>query len=882
MIRRLLLIGIAAAAVASVVLGMSSQLLTEYWWFKHVDYASVFIARLGWRIGTMGAAFLLAALFLFFNLKRAKPVLDRALARIPGLKRLQAVHIDVALWTISIIYGVVLGSGAGVYWFEIAQLFRQVPFLTAEPVFQRDIAFYVFTLPALKVTLSWLSGLFLTTALLVGLVYAITAAFSWTRSHKIHLGLLLTLVVAVQSAVRWMAGYELLFSRTGAVYGAGFTDINVRLWAFRLMAVTGVLIIGGIWVLILRGKQRPLVIALAAWLIVGVVIGGVLPSLVQNWVVSPNEYEREKVYLEHHIGMTRQAFGIDDFIDSDYAYRDMVDAQGLIEGQITLENVRLWDPRPILPTYRQLQEMRPYYSFYDADVDRYVVAGDYRQVLLSVREMDVERIQNRTWINQHLQYTHGYGLVMSPVNEVTRQRLPQLWISDIPPQSRVDLSVVEPRVYFGERTNQYIIVNTKIDEFDYPVGDGSAFYRYAGEGGVPLQSLFHRLVYALRFGEPRILLSRDITRDSRILYYRNILERAERIAPFLKFDNDPYPVVVDGRIYWVIDAYTTSYRYPYALPVSGWGNYVRNSVKVVVDAYHGTIHFYQVEPDPLLETYGRMFPGLIKPASEMAPAIAAHMRYPEDLLLIQSRIYGTYHMTDTRAFYNREDAWELPREIYAGREQPVSPYYVVMRLPNSDQEEFVLMVPFSPVGRSNMVAWLAARSDGEHYGEVMVFKFPKDSVTLGPAQIEARIDQDPDISQLLTLWDQGGSQVIRGNLLVLPLGTSILYVEPLYLQSEQTSMPQLQRVIVADQSGLAMAQDFGTAVEQLLGMSVSRDESTRRDTSAETKGRSDRGLAAAAWSIYQEAQEALSDLDFARFGKAWEELAQILEKLNRE
>lgn len=880
--RRLVLTGIAVALFAAAVLGISSQLLTEYWWFQQIGYLSVFTARLGWQVEIAATAFFVAALFLAFNLRRTKPVLGRAFARIPGLNRIQAIHLDVVIWIVSVLYGILFASGAAAYWFEIGQLFKQVPFLTVDPVFQRDIAFYVFTLPAINIVLNWLSGLFLTTALLLGLIYAITAAFSWTRSSKVHLGVLLTLVVAVQAAARWLAGYELLFSRTGAVYGAGFTDVNVRLCAFRLMAVMGLFVIGGIWMLVMKGRSRPLISALAAWLIAAVVVGGVLPFLVQNWIVSPNEYEREKPYLEHHLTMTRQAFGIEDFIESDYAYRDVVDAQALEEGRITLENIRLWDPRPILPTYRQLQEMRPYYSFYDADVDRYVVEGDYRQVLLSVREMDIERIQNRTWINQHLQYTHGYGLVMSPVNEVTRQRLPKLWVSDIPPQSDVGLTVEEPRIYFGERTNQYVIVNTEIDEFDYPVGDGSAFYRYTGKDGVELKSLFHRIVFALRLGESRILLSRDINSDSRILYYRNILERAQKLAPFLKFDNDPYPVLADGRIFWMVDAYTTSYRYPYALPVAGWGNYVRNSVKVVVDAYHGTIDFYQVEPDPLLETYGRMFPGLIKPVSEMPHTIAAHMRYPEDLLLIQSRIYGTYHMTNTRAFYNREDAWELPREIYAGREQLVSPYYVVMHLPGSEQEEFVLMVPFSPVGRSNMAAWLAARSDGEHYGEVMVFKFPKDSVTLGPAQIEARIDQDPEISQLLTLWNQGGSQVIRGNLLVLPLGSSILYVEPFYLQSEQTSMPQLQRVIVADQSGLVMAQDFTAALQQLLGMSVSREAPMRDEAVTDTEDMTDTELAAQARSVYQKAQNALSNLDFVSFGEAWDELARILDKLNRE
>lgn len=872
--RRLLLGLVIALVVFAAGLIFSSQLLTDYWWFQAVRYPGVFLTRLGWQIGVALISFMAAGLFFAINVKAALPALDLQKGNIPGLNQIKGNHLHWVILAASVLYGIAFASGAVPYWQEVAQFVSQQPFDTVDPVFQRDVAFYFFTLPMLRIILGWLSGLVLTTGVVTAFIYTVSAA--WTGSSKKHLGVLASLMIIMLSVARWLAGYSLLYSQGGVIYGAGFVDINVRLWALRLTACVGLLLLGGLWLFIMRGRVKWLVFGAAVWIVTGVLLGGVIPVLVQNWVVSPNEFERERPYLENHINMTRQAYGIDDFVDTEYPYSDLMDAQTINSGQSTIENVRLWDPRPILPTYRQLQEMRPYYSFHDADVDRYMIDGQYRQVLLAVREMDVKGIQNRTWINQHLQYTHGYGMVVSPVNEVTRQRLPELWLSDIPPRSKVDLQLDEPRIYFGELSNQYVIVNTRIDEFDYPLGDGNAFTRYTGSDGVVLRSFLHRAAFALRFRESRFLLSGDITATSRVLYYRNIVERAQQLAPFLRYDNDPYPVVHDGRIFWIVDAYTTSSRYPYALPIGGWGNYVRNSVKVVVDAYNGTIDFYQVEPDALLETYAKMYPGLIKPSGEMPKGIREHLRYPEDLLLIQSRIYGTYHMTNIRAFYNREDAWELPREIYAGREQTVSPYYVVMRLPDSDHDEFVLMVPFNPVGRSNMVAWLAARSDGDHYGEVMVFKFPKDSVTLGPAQIEARIDQDPEISQLLTLWGQGGSQVIRGNLLVLPVGNSILYVEPLYLQSEQTSMPQLQRVIVADQSGLAMASDLGAALEELLGMSVNKAQVMVDDVVLGDD------LAQEALAAFQRAEGALRNMNFEEFGRAWDKLSEILEALNRE
>ncbi len=888
-----IVIGLFAVILLGIIAG--SHFITELMWFKALGYSKLFITRLSWEWAVKIAAWLGLSLFLFINLMIVKPMMKGLFVRFQQSgKTVKDKHLVIISVLVSLLLGLIYSSGFSKYYFNIAQFFNAESFDVADPVFGKDLSFYFFILPVLQLLTHEFIGVFVITAVICSAVYFFTGNFRF-ENHRLtlstyakrHLSVLVGLIFVVKGIGYYLNTFNLLFEPSGAVFGAGYTDVHIRVIVLKILMVLAFFV--SIIIFAQLYHYRKLFFgSLILWLAVSLIGGVFLPQFVQNWVVEPNEFTRELPYIENHIKMTRLAYGLDDFIEMSFPVSEQLTWEDIESSRTMINNIRLWDPRLILQTYGQLQEMRPYYLFSDADVGRYWVDDEYREVLLAARELDVSLTQNRNWINDHLQYTHGYGVVVSPVNEVSRQQLPQFWVSDIPPKGKSDLQITQPRIYFGERTNEYAIVNTRIEEFDYPTGEGNAYYTYQGEAGVELSSLLHRLVFSVRFGTTRLLLSNDITRESRILFDRNIKTRINKIAPFLRYDNDPYIVISDqGNLFWIIDAYTVSSRFPYAKPTPGWGNYIRNSVKVVVDAYNGSVGFYQVEADLLLEAYSAIFPGWLKPLSEMPEDLQAHLRYPEDFLAIQAKIYGTYHMQDTRVFYNREDVWVMAREIYAEREQEVVPYYVVMQLADELAPELLLMIPFTPVRRNNMIAWLAARNDGENYGEVVVYQFPKDSLTLGPAQIDATIDQDSDISQLLSLWGQRGSQVIRGNLLVLPIKHSILYVEPLFLQSEQSSMPQLQRVIVAHQDELVMEQSIEQALRVLFGEG-NADIETEVPKDVQARVETDLGeifyseLGQKAFDLYKNAEQALREGDFTSFGEAWEQLESVLNRLINE
>ncbi len=896
-LKRSLLFGLGLILLILIGIIITSHFITELMWFNSLGYSDLITTRLTWEWGVKVGVWLVATLFLFINLMFTRIAVKKLFNRFPPLGSwIKDKYIILVVVLGSLFLGLIFSSGLGKHYLEVAKFFNAQSFNFADPIFNKDLSFYFFSLPLFQLLVKEIISI-LTLALIVcGIIYFLAGSLSFENrrlvlaSHvKKHLSILVGLIFLTKGISFYLNGFNLLFEPSGAVFGAGYTDIHVRLVVLKILI--GLTFLVGIIFLTQLYTYRKLVLgAFLLWLTVSLVGGGFLPQLVQSWLVEPNEFTRERPYIEYHIAMTRKAYGLDEFVETNFPVSEELTWEDIETSQTTINNIRLWDPRLILQTYGQLQEMRPYYLFSDADVGRYWVDGEYREVLLSARELDVSLTQNRNWLNDHLQYTHGYGVVVSPVNEVSRQQMPIFWMADIPPKGKIDLEITQPRIYFGERTNEYAIVNTLIEEFDYPTGEGNAYYNYQGQAGIEISSLLHRLLFAVRFGTSRIMLSNDITSESRIIFYRNIKERINKIAPFLRFDNDPYIVISDkGNLFWIIDAYTVSSRFPYADPTPGWGNYIRNSVKVVVDAYNGSVGFYQVEPDPLLETYSEIFPGWLQQLSDMPEGIQAHLRYPEDFLAIQAQIYGTYHMQDTRVFYNREDVWVLAREIYAEREQEVVPYYVVMQLAKELDPELLLMIPFTPVRRNNMIAWLAARNDGENYGQVVVYHFPKDSLTLGPAQIDATIDQDSEISQLLSLWGQRGSQVIRGNLLVLPIKDSILYVEPLFLQSEQSSMPQLQRVIVAHQDKLVMEQTIEKALEVLF-RSTDIVEAEERDKELNTVDRQNDGagdlildhLGEHAFNLYKTAEQALKDGDFATFGEAWVELESVLNRLINE
>jgi uncharacterized membrane protein (UPF0182 family) len=642
---------------------------------------------------------------------------------------------------------------------------------------------------------------------------------------------------------------------------------------------------------------------------------------VQRFAVEPSELSRESRYIAYNIESTRRAFGLDQIetgrldVDHDLTYERLIE-----DHDDTIENIRLWDWRSLGQTYQQLQEIRAYYDFHDIDLDRYQVGDKTRQMAISARELSVTRLpeEAKTWISEHLVYTHGYGLALSPTSEASREGLPRFIIGDIPPRSSEPGFLVErPEIYFGEKTDDYVIVNTAAKEFDYPEGDSAAYTVYEGTGGIRLSSLLRRVAFALRFGSSKVLFSSDISSESRVMFDRNIKTRVQRIAPFLTYDEDPYLVLADGRLFWIWDAYTVSSYYPFSQPVQAGFNYIRNSVKVVIDAYNGDVTFYLSDPsDPVAATLSKIFKSLFKPFDDMPDDLKAHLRYPVDLFEIQAQVLCVYHVTEPDTFYSRGDNWEFPVEVYGEQRVRVSPYYVYMKTPGEERAEYLLILPLVPSGKDNMAGWLMARCDVPRLGELVLYTFPKDRLVYGPMQIESRIDQNPEISQDLTLWSQRGSKVIRGNLLVIPIDTSILYVEPLYLLAEQSELPELRRVIVAFGDSVAMGDTLDEALRAVFSAASetvrreeespeigveerveaeSRDEvadiderpkgepddslDDGKDAATQVEDETMQLLVQDAIMTYEEANQYLSQGDFAKFGEALAKLGRILEEL---
>jgi uncharacterized membrane protein (UPF0182 family) len=624
-----------------------------------------------------------------------------------------------------------------------------------------------------------------------------------------------------------------------------------------------------------RRKFRWLLYGIGGWIGIIIIVGLIFPAIVQRFQVEPNELARETPYIEHNIEFTREAFALNRIEEQSFSAEEAPSAQDIAQNEVTINNIRLWDPRPLKSTYTQIQSLRPYYDFSDVDIDRYVIDGEYRQVMLSARELFADKLagEAQTWVNRKLQYTHGYGLVLSPVNEVSTQGLPELLVRDIPPVGV--FNVERPQIYFGEKTDDYVIVKTNTEEFDYPMGEENVFGQYEGKDGVSLNGFIRRLIYSWQLGDLNILISGELTPESRVLYYRNIQERVSHLAPFLQLDSDPYLVVIEGRFFWVQDAYTTSDRYPYSKPF-GSINYIRNSVKIVIDAYNGSVTFYVAEPDDaLIRTYQAIFPQLFVPIEQMPDSLVAHLRYPEYMFKTQAEVYQTYHMRDARVFYNKEDPWAVPKELYFGNEQPLEPYYVIMRLPNEEKEEFLLMLPFTPVNKKVTIGWLAARADGENYGKLLAFLFPKERTVIGPSQIENRIGQDTVITESFALWGSGGSRVIRGNLLLIPLGESLLYVEPVFLEAETGGLPELKRVIVVAGEKIVMEPTLQESIAAIFGAEAPPAEPEPEEPVAAVMAR----LVEEAQQHYDKAQEYLIAGDWTGYGEELEALKVVLEQL---
>ncbi len=863
---------------------------TDWLWFSHIGYRSVFVTVLLSAVTVGVVAGLVYALFVGVNLWLAQGVIWRLRRMVVGhpLERLlEPGWLKLVIILVSLGVGVLAGIGWSSDWPVVQGYLQATPFGNTDPIFEKDIGFYVFTFPFYLLLYRAAFGLVLLTLLAVGLIYFAGGGISFLGGSievqpraKAHLSGLVAVLFGLKALGYRLQMYGLLYSARGVVFGASYTDVNAKMVALQVLFYLALFLAALLLVNIWLARWRLFLGGVGALFLGSLLLGSVYPALVQQFVVSPNELAKERPYIEYNIKLTRQAYGLDDVEEKAFDPQETLTLEDIQQESATMENIRIWDPRPLQQTYSQLQEIRFYYKFYDVDVDRYVIDGRYRQVMLSARELEQDLLQERsqTWVNQRLKYTHGYGVAMSPTTELSTEGLPIFYLKDIPPVSTVEgIEVERPEIYYGELTDEWVVVKTREPEFDYPIGDANATTTYQGKGGVEIGSILNRVAFTVRLGSYRLLFSGAIGPESRVMLYRTIRERAEKVAPFLTYDSDPYLVINDGRLFWIIDAYTTTSAYPYSEPTRAGFNYIRNSVKVVVDAYHGTLDFYVVdESDPLVATYQKIFPDLFKAFADMPQGLKAHIRYPQFLFEVQADVYNTYHMENPEVFYNKEDQWNIPKEVFAGKRQPVEPYYVIMRIPGEENPEFVLILPFTPVGKDNMIGWMAARSDGDNYGELLVFKFPKQKIVFGPSQIEARIDQDPFISQRLTLWSQKGSDVIRGNLLVIPVDESLLFVEPIYLQATGNQLPELKRVIVAHADRVVMAQTLGEAVAQIFGQAQPEgDEQLRPEEEVLPLSE----LIERANDLFDQAQQMIQEGDWSGYGATLNELRQALRDL---
>ena len=704
------------------------------------------------------------------------------------------------------------------------------------------------------------------------------SSLTFDRSATIHLSLLLALGFGLAALKIYFVRIPgLLYSTTGPLFGASYTAIYAQLPFLKILFTISILAAVAILFGSLLSERKARTIVISAFILYfgASVIGGFLyPLALQQLVVQPNELVKETLFIKYHIAATQKAWGIDVIEERDLSGESELTYEDIQNNPLTIKNIRLWDREPLLNTFGQIQEIRTYYDFISIDNDRYQLGKEYRQVMLSTRELNSESLPSRIFINERLTFTHGMGLTLGPVNEVTREGLPVLWIKDLPPASSIpSLAITRPEIYFGELSNDYVIVKTNAKEFNYPSGEENIFSTYNGTGGVVLSSILRKALIAWQFKSAKIILSNDLTPESRILYFRNIHDRVRKALPFLRFDSDPYMVIADGKLKWIYDAYTTSNRYPYAQPVQGGMNYMRNSVKVVIDAYDGDLQAYIAYPkDPLIQTFSKMFPGIFKDIQEMPAELKEHVRYPEDLFAYQTALYMVYHMDQPQIFYNKEDQWEVPAIT---EKEPIM-RHLIMRLPGEKKEEFILMLPFTPRGKNNLAAWMVARSDGEHYGKLIVYRFPKQSLVFGPQQILNRINQNPEIARQISLWDQRGSQVLRGNLLVIPIKESLIYVQPLYLKAEGGKIPELKRVIVAYKNNIAMEETLDEALAAIFGRAPSKQE-VRAESAVDEKN-----LIQQAKEYYDRAQQAIRDADWARYGEEIQHLGETLEQMARE
>ena len=872
------------------------SLWMDWLWFEETGYSILFTKQI---ITQWSLTLILGLLFLigvYVNYRIASKLASNETRFVPDNLIELPAGIDKVfrkfLVGATIFISYIVGSWAGTKWDVYLAFFNAVPYGTVDPLYLHDIGFYFFSLPFYQFIYNFGSALLIFSLVVTAIVYVFQGGIHITRrgvqmisATRLHLSVLGGLFLGWLGFHYHLEKYNLLFSERGIVFGATFTDINAQLPMLKLMVILSV-IAAVLVVLSAFRKKYTLALIGIGILVAGGVLGNQLyPGIIQRFEVAPNEISKESPFIKWHSEFTRMAYGIENVEEKGFPALETLDQQAVANNEQTVQNIRLWDHRPLLQTYGQLQVIRTYYDFIDVDNDRYWIDGKYRQVSLSPRELSSESLPSDTWINEHLTYTHGYGICMGPVNHHTKEGLPTFMIKDIPPVSSTNIEVSQPAIYYGELSTSYCFVNTKAKEFDYPSGDENVYTEYSGSGGIPVKGFLRKLLFGLHFKELKILMSSDIQTDSRLMFDRSVSVRLRKLLPFLRYDKDPYIVISEkGRLFWIMDGYTVSNRFPYSQPSRGLGNYIRNSVKITIDAYNGSVKLYVNDPDDILiKVYSNIFPGVFQSIDTMPQDLRSHLRYPVDLFRIQASLYGTYHMTDPQVFYNKEDLWRIPTLSQEAGGTSLEPYYTIMKLgAEAAREEFILMIPFTPARRENMIAWMAARCDAPNYGKLVVYNFPKQRLIYGPSQIVGRINQDAEISKQLTLWGQGGSSVIRGSLLVIPVEDSILYIQPLYLAaSTERSLPELKRVIVAFGNQIAMEETLELSLGRIFGVAPSLAVSQSRGKKESSKGvTTSTYLIQRATETYRRAQEALRLGDWARYGEETKQLGEILQQLN--
>ncbi len=938
--RRLSVIVLLIVIIVALLL-LLVNFITDWMWFIEMKYVSVFFKELFTQLKIGVPVFVVLAVLLDYYLRRLR---KGYFAHIDSHEHTDMKRLGRYTNLVAILFAAFMAFyAANKMWFKVLEFANSTKFGKKDPLFGMEISFYIFKLDFLKEMNEFLIAAILLIIVMTILYYAIlitmhspdilkeddTADFTQDEdrysgnsnpfggdtpfgrvfdninnsrprrpkrrfddnnfkqfltiaSHQLTaLGVIFFLMLALDF---FLKQFDLLHAHTGVVYGAGFTDVNITLWMYRALIVLS--LIGAVTTAVFIHKKQIKKIFTVPVIMIGVgVLGVVLALIVQNLVVSPDELNKESKYLSRNIEYTQYAYDLDDVTTKNFAADENLTSADISDNKATISNIRINDYTPVKTFYNQTQSIRQYYTFNDVDVDRYQINGALTQTYLSTREIDESKISD-TWLNRHIKYTHGYGLTLSKVNTVTASGQPDVLVKNIPPESSInEIDIKQPRIYFGELTNDYSLVDTSEDEFDYPDGSENKYTKYTGAAGIKLNP-FARLMFAIRENSLKLLVSTNLNSDSRIIIYRNVEERVQKIMPYLSYEDDPYAVTANGRIYWIVDAYTTSSYYPYSEPYSGTAgttNYIRNSIKVVVDAYNGDVNYYIVDKsDPIAKTYKKIYPALFKDFDQMPTELQSHIRYPNALFQVQSDIYSRYHMSNVKVFYQNEDQWDIAKEIYGTKVQQMTPNYYIINLPGEKDAEFISSIPFTPKGKQNMTALMIARNDGDNYGKLVLYQFPKSKTIYGPRQVEAMIDQNTKISQDFSLWSSAGSKYSRGNLFVIPIKDSLLYVEPVYLEASDSSIPEVKRVIVVYGDKISYEATLGDALSELFGSSGGADKSdnVKKDSSSDGSRLTRSDYIKKAQEAYDNAQDALKDGDWSAYGKYMDQLSDYLEKLS--